>query len=183
MEIEWRDIPIAPGYMANSLGEIWSKDRSVKKTIKGVERAFMLKGKKLKPWMANAYQYCQAGAGVKTSVHRLVCMAFHGLPEGKQEASHLDGNPKNNAPSNLAWASHSENEQHKKLHGTYARPKNFKKPWHKKRGTKQTKHPMADVISKMVDGGASVADVALFLNISKSGAYHVIKNRLKGDNE
>ena len=143
----------------------------------------MLKGKKLKPWMANAYQYCQAGAGVKTSVHRLVCMAFHGLPEGKQEASHLDGNPKNNAPSNLAWTSHSENEQHKKLHGTYARPKNFKKPWHKKRGTKQTKHPMADVISKMVDGGASVADVALFLNISKSGAYHVIKNRLKGDNE
>jgi len=178
MNIEWRDIPVAPGYMANSIGEIWSKDRVIVKTVRGISQECTLKGIRLKPWMSNSYQYCAAGRNLKTSIHRLVCMAFHGIPGDRQEVSHLDGNPLNNIPENLIWASHSENEQQKKQHGTYARPKNFRKPWHKKRGTKTIKHIQADEISKMIDKGSSILEVAKFLNMSKSGAHNVVKNRI-----
>lgn len=47
------------------------------------------------------------------SVHILVCSAFHGpKPTPKHEVNHLDGNKINNHPSNLAWATKSENIQH-----------------------------------------------------------------------
>lgn len=51
-------------------------------------------------------------------VGRLICMAFNGLPDDGQECAHLDGNKHNNAPHNLAWASHVENIRHKEIHGT-----------------------------------------------------------------
>ena len=43
-------------------------------------------------------------------VHRLICLAFHGDPpfEGAL-VRHLDGNPQNNTPENLAWGTLLEN--------------------------------------------------------------------------
>ena len=42
--------------------------------------------------------------------HRLVAMAFHGMPPFERaEAMHLDNDPTNNAASNLRWGSHAEN--------------------------------------------------------------------------
>lgn len=179
MVIEWREIPGVDGYKANSLGEIWSEDRDVVKQNKGTEYVARLKGKRLSPWMAGPYHYCCLGrSGPKTSVHRLVCAAFHGPPQPGQEVAHLDGDCLNNAPGNLRWVTHAENEQHKIAHGTYGRPRNFKKPWHQKRGTKPTRHPQADAIIRMRSEGASIADVAAALGMSKSGAANVIKNRL-----
>lgn len=52
-------------------------------------------------------------------VHRLVCMAFHGLLiDHNSTVSHLDGNWRNNIPSNLTWESYSDNHNRKKEHGT-----------------------------------------------------------------
>lgn len=51
-------------------------------------------------------------------VHRLVCEAFHGVPESGMTCSHLDGNWQNNTPENLAWESYSDNLNRKKQHGT-----------------------------------------------------------------
>lgn len=52
-------------------------------------------------------------------VHQLICRAFKGLPPSdKHEVRHLDGNPRNNAPSNLAWGTHKENCADQKIHGT-----------------------------------------------------------------
>jgi len=92
--------------------------------------------------------------------------------------SHLDGNPLNNQPYNLEWATSSQNEQQKRKHGTYARPRVFKKPWHKKRGPKQSCYPKADKILQMRAEGASIQDVADMLGMSKSGAANVINNRI-----
>jgi hypothetical protein len=39
-------------------------------------------------------------------------------PTTKHEVRHLDGNPGNNALSNLCWGTHTENMQDKSLHGT-----------------------------------------------------------------
>ncbi|WP_374198404.1 HNH endonuclease [Streptomyces sp. ISL-12] len=55
-------------------------------------------------------------------MHRAVCEAFHGPPPSTaHQAAHLDGNPANNAASNLAWATPSENAAHCAEHGTAQR--------------------------------------------------------------
>lgn len=51
----------------------------------------------------------QGGRQVTTYLHRLVAIAFHGaVPEG-METCHNDGNPANNAPSNLRYDTHANN--------------------------------------------------------------------------
>lgn len=42
-------------------------------------------------------------------VHRLVASAFLGPCPGGQEVRHLDGNPQNNAVTNLAYGTRTEN--------------------------------------------------------------------------
>lgn len=51
------------------------------------------------------------------SVHRAVCMAFHGDPGVPLEVRHLDGNKWNNHPSNLAWGTRKDNAEDLKRHG------------------------------------------------------------------
>lgn len=51
-------------------------------------------------------------------IHSLVCTAFHGSrPSKKHQVAHYDGNSKNNHISNLRWATQSENENDKIMHG------------------------------------------------------------------
>ena len=61
------------------------------------------------------------GAQVKPrifGVHRLVCIAWHGIPESPSlHAAHRDGDKLNNTPSNLYWATGTENELDKVKHG------------------------------------------------------------------
>lgn len=53
----------------------------------------------------------------------LMCAAYHGpRPRGK-EVRHRDGSRDNDAPSNLAWATHAENCADKLGHGTSQRGK------------------------------------------------------------
>lgn len=53
-------------------------------------------------------------------VHRLVLLAFVGPPpRAEMDAAHQDGDRTNNALSNLAWKTRSENHADKKLHGTH----------------------------------------------------------------
>lgn len=51
------------------------------------------------------------------SVHRLVCLAWHGLPSHPSlEVRHLDGDRLNNVPGNLAWGTARDNARDKKRH-------------------------------------------------------------------
>lgn len=60
------------------------------------------------------------GGKRKTYVHILVAEAFHGArPSRKTCVRHLDGNPLNNRPSNLAWGTYQENENDKRIHNTW----------------------------------------------------------------
>lgn len=51
-------------------------------------------------------------------VHHLVLEAFVGPRNAGSEARHLDGDPLNNTPANLAWSSHAENVTDQLKHGT-----------------------------------------------------------------
>lgn len=46
-------------------------------------------------------------------VHRVVAIAFLGLPESKYEINHKDGNKSNNELTNLEWCTKSENQLHR----------------------------------------------------------------------
>lgn len=56
--------------------------------------------------------------GKRQRVHRLVYETFVGDLEDNKVICHLDGNPSNNAASNLTQATQSVNISHKKSHGT-----------------------------------------------------------------
>jgi len=52
-------------------------------------------------------------------VHRLVAMAFLGMPREGQVANHKDANKTNNAPENLEWVAEVENHRHAARNGLY----------------------------------------------------------------
>jgi len=111
-------------------------------------------------------------------VHRLVALTFLGPPVGeRKEAAHKNGKPSDNRLENIVWSSRSENEQHKRAHGTYDRPVNYYKPGQKKRGPKPSRHPRADEMISMRKSGATIQEVADTMGMSKSGAYGALKDR------
>ncbi len=138
MEEVWKDIPLFNGlYQASNLGNIRAKERKVKKYSpyyqKVIEQTY--KQRLLKP-VADKSGYYRVHLGVNGkkyngSVHRMVLMAFVGMPQQNQECCHNDGNPQNNRLENLRWDTHSENNRDRKRHGTYPTGKdhhNYGKP-------------------------------------------------------
>lgn len=113
-EVEiWKDIPGYAGeYQASSLGRI----RSLRFRNRFTNRP---RGKPLilKPSISRAYFIVDLRGKTKT-VHRLVMAAFKGRRPAGLQTAHLDGNPKNNKASNLAWVTCRENISHKNIHGT-----------------------------------------------------------------
>ena len=111
-----KPIPNAPGYYAGEDGNIYGNLPIGKSKIG--------KLRQLKPGIQSTGKYYVVSVkkdGIRKThrVHRLICETFHGTPsDTKLTVSHLDGNWKNNIPSNLKWESYSDNLNHKKEHGT-----------------------------------------------------------------
>lgn len=122
-EEEWRAIPGFEGYEASSLGRIRSMDRVYTVVSKGVAYERSMQGRILKPYPAGSdrqYLYVSLGAQTKTGVHRLVAMAFVGVPPtDKHEAAHRNGKSMDNRAENLRWSTSKENQADKISHGTY----------------------------------------------------------------
>lgn len=80
--------------------------------------------KMLTPTMNNGYRYIklsQARVWSNRHIHRLVLEAFVGPRPPGAITRHLDGNPSNNRPHNLAWGTHQENADDRVLHGRSCR--------------------------------------------------------------
>lgn len=103
-DVEWRSVPSRPGYMVSSLGQVWSPRSG--RIIRGIE-AGQLKYLCIDFWKEG-----------REYVHRMVCEAFHGPALKGMEVRHLDGDNRNNKPSNLAWGTRAENHADKARHGT-----------------------------------------------------------------
>ncbi len=104
-----------PGYFASKEGNIYSAW-----TNNGIKEG---KRHKISPrkWK-NGYVGLQVRVAnqtyLNTSIHRLICIAFHGVPLLGQEVSHINGKRDDNRANNLMWESRSDNHKRKIAHGT-----------------------------------------------------------------
>lgn len=120
--IETRLIPGYEGYRVTSEGKIescWKRTRKAKSARWAMSEEWyeMKLQVKRKDYL---------GVGVRRKfkdqewkdVHRLVCLAWHGVcPEG-MECSHKNGNKQDNRPENLEYQTHKMNCAMKYDHGT-----------------------------------------------------------------
>lgn len=128
MAEEWRPAPRFAGfYEVSDLGRVRSVDRVVTRDYgDGRTTTVKRRGKLMKFDYRDGYAAVRMqanGFSFKAYVHRLVCEAFHG-PQPSSEKSmvaHNDGNPSNNTPGNLRWATPGENQRDRENHGTHNR--------------------------------------------------------------
>lgn len=108
MEEVWKEIPGYDGrYQASNLGNVRGKYKvlSPYTDSKGYKSLALFNG----------------GNNKRTSVHRLVCAAFLGEPNG-MHVNHKDKNPSNNCIDNLEYVTPKENLSHgskRKVIGAY----------------------------------------------------------------
>lgn len=114
-----KEIPVSPNddYMAGSDGQVYSQTRYAGFGRKERVGWYPLAGHKT----AKGYRsisMCHDNVKVTKNVHRLICMAFHGMPaKESMQVRHLDGKPSNNKPENLCWGTQEENWLDRESHG------------------------------------------------------------------
>ena len=163
-------IQVSPNsdYMAGSDGQVYSRTR-----YKGFGRKvyadwYPLKGHKTKKGYLSV-SLCHENKKVTKSVHRLICMAFHGLPTTEtMQVRHLDGNPENNTPKNLEWGTQYENWEDRKAHGRVS----YGEDHHAAKLTNLEREHLRWAIKK---GLCSIKQASRMLNMS-TGAISVIVN-------
>jgi hypothetical protein len=112
--VEYRLVPEDDRYRVGDDGSVWS--RAMQNGRPGYAATWRRLSARV---MASGHLMVGFGDR-KRLVHRLVLQSFVGpCPEG-MECRHLDGNPANNVPSNLAWGTKKENREDASRHGALA---------------------------------------------------------------
>ena len=120
MKLQLKQIPVSPNddYRAGSDGKIYSRTHYAGFGRKVRVDWYALTGHS----SGKGYlivSLCHNNRKVTKSVHRLVCMAFHGMPPTpSHQTRHLNGDKRDNRPENLAWGSQAENWNDRRGHGT-----------------------------------------------------------------
>ncbi len=129
----------------------------------------------LKPIKMGAYVGLQLlrsdGHIEKAYLHRLICEAHRGACPDGMECRHIDGDKANNAASNLAWGTKSQNEADKTRHGTLQVGE---------------RNPMSKLTEKQVramrdhrhETGESYAKIAGKFGVSTMTAYRAVTRKL-----
>src|SRR5690606_873328 len=100
---EWRPIPGLDGYEASEEGLIRRR-----RQYRSHQGARILKPDRRQDGYLRVTIWI-GGKRYHRPVHRLVCLAFHGVPEPGILACHRDGNRTNNRAANLYWGSAADN--------------------------------------------------------------------------
>lgn len=111
---KWMPVPNYHGVLASNMGRVVKQPSCAPMPHGG------LRWYKPKPTHGYITKACKKAAheyrGVyfkgigNIKVHRMVCMAFHGLPpQGKPVCIHLDEDAHNNCEDNLKWGTQKEN--------------------------------------------------------------------------
>jgi len=122
-----RTIPVSPNddYMAGSDGQIYSRTRYAgfgrKERVDWSPMKARLPKNRGSKQAYKTVTLCHENRKVTKTVHKLVCLAFHGpQPSPSMQVRHLDGDAGNCAPENLAWGTQVENWQDRRMHGRVA---------------------------------------------------------------
>ena len=121
----WKPIPGFPHYEASSMGRVRMLTHYEKTRNRWGEMTRRRNGRMLsiRPSLNPQYLECCI-LDRPRSVHRMVALAFHGVPADGLEVNHINGIKTDNRPENLEWVTSSENELHSyRVLG--------KKPWNK----------------------------------------------------
>jgi hypothetical protein len=144
----WKTIPGEPFYEASTSGRIRSLDRVVshsgnvgKRKIKG--RILRPRIRKVRPTVLPYHDVvlCSNGRPHTETVHKLVALAFHGPRPPLHEAAHGDGDPSNNKPENVRWATIAKNKDDYKKHGRAGRDVSARKRGPDGRFIAEATHP------------------------------------------
>lgn len=154
--------PSYPGYMVDEFGNVRSHRRRKAPFI--LRQTTVTKGYKMVS-VTIGRQHRALG------VHQLVADAFYGpRPFREAQVRHLEGDPANNKPKNLAWGTATENAADRKLHGRYAFG---------------SRHPNAKLSEIQARGiykkrtlGESVRSLALRYGVSTSCVESIIYGKL-----
>ena len=118
--VKLKAIPVSPNsdYMAGEDGQIYSRTSYAGFGRKDYVDWYPLIGRDAgKGYLI--VSLCHQNKKVTKSVHRLVCMAFHGMPNPVTlQVRHLDGSKANNRPENLLWGTQSEQWEDARAHET-----------------------------------------------------------------
>lgn len=101
---EWRFVPGFEKYQVNEVGQVrrfWPGAHAPSPRI--------LKSRVCRDGYNRVSLYCNAGKMHAVHVHRIVALAFHGVPQAGMYACHKDGNKLNNQPGNIYWGTPLEN--------------------------------------------------------------------------
>lgn len=118
MEEKWMIIPHTEGlYEVSNYGRVRSKNKIIKKIVKGTQCESFHKGTVLKP-SDNGHGYYFVYLYIKRKpkrfyVHRLVALAWISNPLNLPFVNHKDWNKKNNNVDNIEWCTNSYNQLHR----------------------------------------------------------------------
>lgn len=108
------------------------------------------------------FVYYKSGRATSVGVHRLVCEAFYGpAPADGMQAAHGDGNPRNNTPGNLRWATPLDNVHDKFIHHTQTSGESH-------HASKLTDDQVADVVTEAVKAAIPQKDIAKKYGVSQA---------------
>lgn len=103
-------------------------------------------------------------------VHRLVCMAFHGRPPSrKHHAAHRNGNPKNNFPINIYWATPQQNVDDTARLG--------RTPKGETTGTHKLRNAEIGRIRKLGARGVPQREIGRQFNISQCQVHNIVTRK------
>lgn len=169
--VEYRTIPCRDGYRAGNDGSIQSCW-----ILGGASPRKGAKWKTLKPILTSAGYYvvclgktCEARVAT-LPIHRLVLEAFIGPRPPGMECRHKDGVRTNNRLDNLAWGTHQENEDDKKLHGSRPRGSHSK-------CAKVTEDDVAEMLRMHHEKGMTKSAIARHFGLHHSTVMDIISRK------
>lgn len=109
----WKPIPGFPHYEASSMGRVRMLTHYEKTRNRWGEMMRRRNGRilQIRPSFNPQYLECSI-LNRPRAVHRMVAMAFHGVPDDGLEVNHINGVKTDNRPENLEWVTSSGNELH-----------------------------------------------------------------------
>jgi hypothetical protein len=164
-------------YEVSNLGRVRSIDREF---IRADGQRQRRRGRMLKQsTLPKGYQTVMLRHGKRRSVHRLVCLAFHGqCPGAGFEVAHFNGVPADNRAVNLRWATKSENQYDAIRHGT-------KKAMFTTAGSvgegnlnaRLTWESVREIRRRWADGGVTQQALAVEYGMGKSQINNIVHGR------